>query len=446
MAPGREIDQVDTLSRVIAPQATRSPGGRIRDRAIRGGEGRVRCAARARDSAVAPPIGSGRARLRAAGLSPPAAAQGPNHSASKFYPDSSDTAEALLRNAAEPRPGRAVVRGDRDLSAGHRAVRRQGRQAPQGEGRRRRDGDEFVLFVDLRGHLPPVAGRSCPPEARAIYRNRVDSQAERWFRQGERQRDRALLRRVVDQAFCSSWGDDALELLGDLAFQDGRFGEALAMYRQLVPDRPEDTFSLVHPDPSVDLARVAAKKLLCRAAAGEAVARAGRARGLREAVPRSRRRAGRPQGAVRDDPRRGARGPTISPRRPSPTAAGRRSPGRLTRTKVVAEPIDVGSLQWRVELDRISPHADRLCLRPAADGDECLAVPQDRLLAYHPIVLGDQVIVCDGSRVLAYNLNDRPERPRGIGAAGDRAGLEARPREHGARRRTGATRGSRATR
>ena len=40
---------------------------------------------------------------------------------------------------------------------------------------------------------------------------------------------RELLRRVVDQAFCSSWGDDALELLGDLAFQDGRFGEALAM-------------------------------------------------------------------------------------------------------------------------------------------------------------------------------------------------------------------------
>ena len=40
------------------------------------------------------------------------------------------------------------------------------------------------------------------------------------------------------------------------------------------------------------------------------------------------------------------------------------------------------------------------------------SVPQDRLLGYHPIVLGDQVIVCDGSRVLAFNLNDRPGRPR----------------------------------
>src|SRR5262249_39722756 len=83
------------------------------------------------------------------------------------------------------------------------------------------------------------------------------------------QRDLGSLRRVVDLAFCSSWGDDALELLGDLAFQDGRFGEAQAMYGRLVADRPDDPFVLVHPDPSVDLARVAAKKLLCRAAEGE---------------------------------------------------------------------------------------------------------------------------------------------------------------------------------
>ena len=32
----------------------------------------------------------------------------------------------------------------------------------------------------------------------------------------------------------------------------------------------------------------------------------------------------------------------------------------------------------------------------------------ERLLAYHPIVLGDQVIVGDGTRVFAFNLNDRP--------------------------------------
>ena len=58
-------------------------------------------------------------------------------------------------------------------------------------------------------------------------------------------------------------------MLGDLAFQDGQFEEALAAYRRIVPDRVDDSAGLVYPDPSVDVAQVAAKKLLCRAAIGE---------------------------------------------------------------------------------------------------------------------------------------------------------------------------------
>ena len=41
------------------------------------------------------------------------------------------------------------------------------------------------------------------------------------------------------------------------------------MYRRLVADRPDVMMAIVHPDPDVDLARVAAKKLLCQAARGE---------------------------------------------------------------------------------------------------------------------------------------------------------------------------------
>src|SRR5205085_7932162 len=96
---------------------------------------------------------------------------------------------------------------------------------------------DFTLYVNGRGFCHRCLAE-LPPEARAIYRNRVDSEAERWYRQGASRRDLGLLRRVVDQAFCSSWGDEALELLGDLAFQDGRFGEALSMYGRLVADRP----------------------------------------------------------------------------------------------------------------------------------------------------------------------------------------------------------------
>ncbi len=59
--------------------------------------------------------------------------------------------------------------------------------------------------------------------------------------------------------------------------------------------------------------------------------------------------------------------------------------------------------------------------------------PPERLLAFHPIVLGDQVIVCDGSQVVAY----QPQRSAGgfgrNGCPADQARLEIPPRERDAR-------------
>jgi outer membrane protein assembly factor BamB/tetratricopeptide (TPR) repeat protein len=341
--------------------------------------------------------------------------QGPNHSASKFYPDSSDTAEALLRNAAgHARDGQwaeAIDIYQRIIGAYGDKVAKLPREKREGA---EEGPDEFVLFVDLRGHCHRSLAK-LPPEARAIYRNRVDGQAERWYREGERLRDPALLRRVVDEAFCSSWGDDALELLGDLAFQGGRFGEALASYRQLVLDRPEDAFNLVHPDPSVDLARVAAKKLLCRAAAGEAVA-AAEIDALAKRYPgASGALAGRKgpyANVVAEALKSDHLAPTGQPDSRWPTFAG-----SLSRTKVVAEAVDVGSMQWRIPLDRIAPVRSGYAYSPRAMAMNASPYPQDRLLCYHPIVLGDQVVVCDASKVVAYNLNDRPGGREGPGSS-----------------------------
>ncbi|HKI20841.1 MAG TPA: hypothetical protein VKA15_23315, partial [Isosphaeraceae bacterium] len=193
--------------------------------------------------------------------------QGPNRSASKFYPDSSDPAENLLRNAA------GHVRAKQwpeAVDLYQRVIDQFGgkvAKVPREESALDASG-EFVLFVDARRFCHRSLAR-LPAEARAIYRNRVDAVAERWFREGVSNHNEGSLRRVLDQAFCCSWGDDAIELLGDLAFQDGRFGEAISLYRLLVADRADDPFALVHPDPTVDLAKVAAKKLLCRGALGE---------------------------------------------------------------------------------------------------------------------------------------------------------------------------------
>ena len=248
-----------------------------------------------------------------------------------------------------------------------------------------------------------------PPEARALYRARVDAQAERWFRQGREGRDRVILRRIVDQAFCSSWGDDALELLGDLAFQEGQFAESIAAYTQLVPDRPVGGLGLIHPDPSVDLVRVAAKKLLCRVAIGEHPPGPAEIEAFVAAHPDAAGPfAGRRGPLVRDlvDAIRDDRlAPSTQVDARWPTFAG--SPAR---TKVAPGPIDVGSLQWRAELEAIAPS------RPGMGGRRGMGMgmapaspaPPERLLAYHPIVVGDQVIVDNERQITAYNLNSRP--------------------------------------
>lgn len=59
------------------------------------------------------------------------------------------------------------------------------------------------------------------PEALAAYRRLVDPLAERWLKEGREQHQPALLRRVVDEAWASRWGDDAALALGDEALSRG---------------------------------------------------------------------------------------------------------------------------------------------------------------------------------------------------------------------------------
>ncbi len=250
-----------------------------------------------------------------------------------------------------------------------------------------------------------------PPEARAIYRSRVDSQAERWFQQGKANRDRTLLRRVVDQTFCSSWGDDALELLGDLAFQEGDFAEAMAAYSRLVPDRPLGAAGLVHPDPSFDPARVEAKKLLCRAAIGINPPSPAELESFAQAHPQSPGPFAGRKGKLAADLTDSIRDDHLAP----PSLTDGRWPtfaGSPTRTRIAPGPIDVGSLQWKAELEQINPTRSRgygrMNMGMGGMGNTGVQPAPEKLLAYHPIVVGDQVMVVNEKQITAYNLNTRP--------------------------------------
>jgi outer membrane protein assembly factor BamB len=64
------------------------------------------------------------------------------------------------------------------------------------------------------------------PKALEAYRSSVDARARRWYEQGVRERDSRLLEKVVDRYFVSSYADDALFALGELAYAEGKFESA----------------------------------------------------------------------------------------------------------------------------------------------------------------------------------------------------------------------------
>ena len=78
-----------------------------------------------------------------------------------------------------------------------------------------------------------------PPEAQAIYRERVDPQAKRQYEQGVSQRRPELLRQVIAQTFASSWGDESLLALGEMALEQGEPAQARHYWRMLIEQPPK---------------------------------------------------------------------------------------------------------------------------------------------------------------------------------------------------------------
>ena len=101
-----------------------------------------------------------------------------------------------------------------------------------------------------------------PSSSRALYRQRVDAEAKALLEQGKQARSAAPLRRLVDEHFCSGQTDQALDLLGDLAFERGQFEEARHWWGLLAPLDAAAGDSLHFPDPHIDPAGIQAKQIL----------------------------------------------------------------------------------------------------------------------------------------------------------------------------------------
>lgn len=262
--------------------------------------------------------------------------------------------------------------------------------------------DRRLVSLDQYCQLQLV---SLPPEALAIYRSRVDAQAQKWYEQGIAGRDRRLLLDVVDKMLASSWGDDALVALGEIALEQGQFALARAYWEKAIPvEQPGDgpRVWLSVPDTNQDLAAIRARLVLASILEGSQARAKDELDHFARLHPQARGRFGGQEvnyvEALRSLLAESATWPPVAPSMDWPTFAG--SPAR---NRSYPRSMDPAAVAWRLALRKSVAQnpslrgGDAAGRRPMEDGE----LP----LSYHPVVVGNTVLLCNQVEVLAVDLN-----------------------------------------
>ncbi len=263
----------------------------------------------------------------------------------------------------------------------------------------------FRLYVNV-GEFAQRQIAQFPSDALQLFRRSVDGDASRLFRRGREELDRELLQLVVDRYFCSSQGDEATELLGDLAFQEGRFREGLSLYQRLLPPDQAPNGTLTYPDPDPELvARVTAKTLLTRASNGNPPTE-DELRRFEERFPDAQGElAGRSQAKLALIVRAALGQDALEPLL-SIDSRWSTFTGSLSRAKAVAEPIDPGDLLWELPLRKPFDPTTNLNSNRILSS-QTFEIPNNGP-SFHPVLMGDEVLVTDGQQVFAFPLSGGP--------------------------------------
>jgi outer membrane protein assembly factor BamB len=250
-----------------------------------------------------------------------------------------------------------------------------------------------------------------PPEALTLYRSRIDPPAKKLLDQARASRDTAILHRIVDETFCCSYTDQALDLLGDIAFERGEFEEAEQLWRTIVRPATQpaaQAIGLVVANPKLNVASIRAKQLLAQLFQGETDTLATELQAFAKAHPDARGKLAGKQGlyvdiltSLANQPRE--LGTPLSPEGWTHFAGDaqrnrvlRKVEGRLAHLPCTEGPA------WQVRL------ADGQKLsRPLepVPGDKILSWTEAaRSLGYYPVIQGDRVFVANGYDVKGYQL------------------------------------------
>lgn len=98
-----------------------------------------------------------------------------------------------------------------------------------------------------------------PGNSLRVYRDRADLQARRLLEEGRKSRDPSPLIQIVDRYFVSRSAEEAVLLLGELAFERGEFLLATQYWRLLWKDEENESTGLRFPDPTTNQAQLLAQ-------------------------------------------------------------------------------------------------------------------------------------------------------------------------------------------
>ncbi len=233
------------------------------------------------------------------------------------------------------------------------------------------------------------------------YRRRVDAEARGLLEEGRRSRSALPLRRLVDDLFCSRYGDQALDLLGDLAFERGRFEEAEHWWSQLIADDGRLTF----PDPQVDLVRVQAKRVLAQMFAGRLNEAQTAIRHFQALHPRAKGHLAGQDGVYGSILERTlaalVRERIVNNNEPWTTFGG-----DPARNRTLSQ-----GLSWRLWEDGPAWHVPLPTLDEAENGKDALPDrgSPTRRVAFHPLIVNHQVLIADHRSVVSYHLKTGKE-------------------------------------
>jgi outer membrane protein assembly factor BamB len=253
-------------------------------------------------------------------------------------------------------------------------------------------------FVGLREYCQMQIA-ALPPEALKLYRANIDPVSRKWYEEGIAEHDPRLLRKVVDQAFAGSWGDDALLALGDMAIESGDYTGARWHWERIIP-HPQAAGQTAtwpgYPDTDIDPAAIRARLVLASILEGSAA----RARDELDQFKRLHGRASGRLGGMEVNYAE-ALGKLLSASASWPAGAHNFDwptfAGSPARNAAAPQKLDFGSVAWRAPL----PQA----VAPTPNVVETFAPNVSALPSYHPVIVGDMALVNTCREILALRLS-----------------------------------------